>query len=285
MSSKHKIKAVIDDLHKVIKHLEAGGDPGILSDMLAKAVTMEVCDLNFIVAKTAFFQSVLDVIPLAVYYKGTDGRYVACNDHFVKLAGMPKDKVIGATAFDFLYKEDAEEYLVSDTALMKNKSKDVVQHKGRMRPDDDTFYMLHKKIILSPDGSVSGILGIISDVSEHKASEDMAWEGEAFYKSLFERSPIPSVIFDNLHMIEDMNYAAIDLLGAYADHIGRDAADIFCSYSDFEKVMETAGTKTVKVQVKTKGDESVDAVANLVISGVYETEKYIVSFVLLDSVR
>ncbi len=51
--------------------------------------------------------------------------------------------------------------------------------------------------------------------------------GEAFYKSLYERSPRPCVIFDSLNHIEDMNNSAFELLGGESNFIGSDISMIF----------------------------------------------------------
>jgi len=59
----------------------------------------------------------LDAIPMPVFCKTEDGRYVGGNDLFIQFIGRPREEVIGHTAFDIFDTEKAKVYEAADQAL------------------------------------------------------------------------------------------------------------------------------------------------------------------------
>jgi len=283
MSINFDKESAVSNLKEALRLLEEGGSRSEFGNLLLSTMGGGACDLHCITANEEFLQKILDMLPVPVYYKDIFGVYLGCNDALAKLYEKPKDKIIGKTVFDIFTPEEAEHFSNSDTILISEKRNELIEHKGKFSAMGNSFHVIHKKIILTPVGNVSGILGIIMDISEHKANEERAWQGEAFYKSLFENSPRARVVFDSFNLIEDMNIAATELFKEAQSFVGTDISVLFESYEDFEKVMNSNG-KPVRVNLVNVEDEAVEALASLTVVGSSEMPWYAISFIVMDTV-
>jgi len=280
MSKEYNKSSALKNLKNAIEILESGGDHIEVGSILVDTLGEGVCDLHCITTNSSFLQTVFDLLPIPIYYKDIYGVYIGCNNALAELYGRRKEDILGKTVFDIFTKEEAQIFSYSDMVLLKENSHEMVEHRGRFSAMGGSYHILHKKVILNYEGSIAGVLGIITDISDHKLSEERAWQNEAFYKSLFEQSPIPRVIFDSFNMVEDMNLSAAALFGRDSDLLGSDVAHIFANYEDFEVLIKSGG-KPVKVKlICSKSKEPVDAIASLTVSGVSDIEKFAVSFIV-----
>ncbi|ADD68978.1 putative PAS/PAC sensor protein [Denitrovibrio acetiphilus DSM 12809] len=282
MRGKFNKEDAIANLKSAISLLEKGGSRTEFSNILLHTMGEGVCDLHCITVNTVFLQTILDMLPVPVYYKDPMGVYVGCNEALAKLYHKNKKDIIGKTVFDIFTAEEAEMLTSSDTVLLNEKRNEMIEHRGKFSILGGNYHIVHKKVIMTPVGNISGILGIILDVTEQKETEECAWQGEAYYKSLFEHSPIPRIIFDSLNMIEDMNYAAVNFFRNGSEYIGRDITELFDSYSDFSKAMDSGG-KSVKVFLMGVENEAIEVLASLTVISVSELPKYAVSFIRMDT--
>jgi len=273
---------VVSELQKCLKIIESGEDTGKLSEILVRLLGVGICDLHCLAGSGRFFQSILDMVPVPIYYKDIYGVYIGCNESLAVLYKKTKKEIIGKTVSDIFTEEEARLFSYSDTVLLKEKSHEMVEHKGRFSPMGGKLFKIHKKLVENSSGLPAGILGVVQDISEHKQNEERAWQGEAFYKSLYEQSPMPSIIFDSMGMVENMNYAALKIFGSEAQLIASDILSVFCKCSDFEKVMNSAGVP-VRVLVQSEKGE-INAVASVTESSVSDTVKYKISFIDEESI-
>ena len=284
MRKEYDKKSTIDKLQAAINFIEEGGNDQSVSGLLLQVLGQGACNFHCIAAETTFFQNILDNLPVPVYYKDIYGVYVGCNDALAKLYNREKSDIIGETVFEIFTQEEAQMFSYSDMVLLNEDSHEMVEHKGRYSAMGGTYHIIHKKVLLDYDNSIIGVLGVINDITEQKQSEERAWQGEAFYKSLYEKSPRPCVIFDSLNIIEDMNASAFRLLGESVSYVGGDISVIFKKYADYEKMMSSGG-EPVKVCLLSERGDDIEAIASLTLSGLSAEERYAVSFIIMDSVK
>ena len=68
-----------------------------------------------------FLQSVLDTIPVRVFWKDKDSRYLGCNSLFLKDAGIKlQEDIIGKEDTELPWKERAEFYRSDDSEVMQS---------------------------------------------------------------------------------------------------------------------------------------------------------------------
>ncbi|PLX68658.1 MAG: hypothetical protein C0603_05755 [Denitrovibrio sp.] len=274
----------INKLQTAIDLIEKGGNNDSVSEILLQVIGQGACNFNCVASDTTFFQNILDILPVPVYYKDIYGIYVGCNNALAKLYGREKRDIIGKTVFDIFTQSEAQVFSYSDMVLINEDSHEMVEHKGRYSAMGGTYYIINKKVLLDSDNTIIGVLGVVNDMTEHKQNEERAWQGEAFYKSLYEKSPRPCVIFDSLNNIEDMNFSAFHLLGEQSDYVGGDISAIFKSNADYEKMMTSNGEPVQVCLVNAEGNE-IEAIASLTLSGLTAVERYSVSFIIMDSIK
>ena len=121
-------------------------------------------------------QELIEVLPIPVFFKGRDGKYLGVNHAWEDFFGISRSKIIGGQVRD-LYPEApavAERHRLMDEELWKrpgNQSYEIpiTTRDGRVR---HTIY--YKATFSRPDGEVAGLIGTIVDITERKQSEQRA---------------------------------------------------------------------------------------------------------------
>ena len=131
-----------------------------------------------------FLRQLLDAIPIPVFYKDIDGLYLGCNSAYATFIGLPKDQLLGKSAYDLAPKELADTYHEADSALYRQPGEQVyensVLHVDGTRHD----VIFNKATYVNADGEVSGIVGAIMDVTQSKNVEEALWRRNRALKSL-----------------------------------------------------------------------------------------------------
>lgn len=114
-------------------------------------------------------ETLLDSIPLPVFYKDARGRYLGCNRAFAELVGKPGDQITGRTVYEVAPPELAEIYHRADDELLRHPGRQTyeapVVSAGGTRRD----VVFNIATFMNPDGAVAGIVGTINDITERKA--------------------------------------------------------------------------------------------------------------------
>ncbi|NLD14629.1 MAG: diguanylate cyclase [Gammaproteobacteria bacterium] len=132
----------------------------------------------------AIRDSLLKAIPLPLYYKDLEGRYLGCNEAFATSTGHSTEEIIGKKVQDLYAPELAATYEASDRELLSRDEGiqelegQFVNAQGELR--DAVF---HKALIQDRHGRTMGLLGVVFDITERKRNEELAHQ-LAFYDSL-----------------------------------------------------------------------------------------------------
>ena len=121
-----------------------------------------------------FVEELVEAIPLPVYVKDENRRYRLLNRAFEQFFGIDRKNYLGLTAFDLLTQEGAKTHDERDRELLASISRQdyeaqIPNRNGTVR---DGIY--HKATLTRPDGSIAGLVGTISDITERKALEHAA---------------------------------------------------------------------------------------------------------------
>ena len=116
-------------------------------------------------------EELIEAIPLPVYLKDTQGRYLRLNRAFELFFDTQRERFIGKTLHDLLSPEDAAVHIEKDKELFLHggvQSYEAVVH-SRDGHRHDAIY--RKAVLTRRDGSIQGLLGIIIDITERKQAE------------------------------------------------------------------------------------------------------------------
>jgi len=116
-------------------------------------------------------EELIEAIPLPVYLKDSAGRYVRLNRAFEMFFHIKREVLIGRTLNDLLPPEDARLHVEMDAELFASKGMQSYEASVHSR-DGIVHDALYRKAALTRrDGSVSGLLGVIVDITERKRAE------------------------------------------------------------------------------------------------------------------
>ncbi len=118
-----------------------------------------------------FTRSLLETIPIPVFYKGRDGLYQGFNKAFLNFYGKSRDGLIGKSVFDITAPDMADAHHVHDMELIENPGTKIYPYKVKTSQGDLRDVIFHKASLTDEHGSVTGLIGAILDVTELKLME------------------------------------------------------------------------------------------------------------------
>ena len=122
--------------------------------------------------REAFQNLLMDTIPTPVFYKDRQGRYLGFNKAFETLYGMTKAQLVGKSVFDVAPPELAKIYHAKDVELFERPGTQVYEVPIQDVQGNRRDIVLHKASIVNAQGAVSGLIGIMLDVTQRKQAEE-----------------------------------------------------------------------------------------------------------------
>jgi PAS domain S-box-containing protein len=129
----------------------------------------------------AMLRNILDTIPVGVYWKGMDLRYMGCNRMFAQDAGVDSpDSLLGKDANATRWRDDVQDYEASDRAIIDNNQGVLNLEHEQTLPDGQTRWLNVSKIPLrDAQQQVIGVLGVYEDITARKKYEQDILEARA----------------------------------------------------------------------------------------------------------
>src|SRR5260370_9043209 len=130
----------------------------------------------------AFLRKVLDTTPSPIFVKDSDGRYTLANQALADAYKTTIDNLIGKTDRDFNFTEDdVTRFLQQDRQVMLTLRNHFIREEPVINPQTNevSWFQKTKVPLLSPDGKCRGILGVVSEITEHKRAEEALKQSEA----------------------------------------------------------------------------------------------------------
>ena len=140
---------------------------GMIEDITQRKRAEEALQEQF-----TFLQVLIDTIPAPVFYQNAKGLYVGCNQAFETSLGLSKTQIIGKTVYQIAPQDLAEQYHQADVALFEKRG--VQTYEGSVLYADGKKHdvIFYKATFAKADGTVSGLVGVILDISERKRTEE-----------------------------------------------------------------------------------------------------------------
>ncbi|MGE5450288.1 MAG: diguanylate cyclase [Acidobacteriota bacterium] len=116
-------------------------------------------------------QSVLDALPVPVFFKDRQGVYQGCNKAFTEVMGKRSDELLGMTVFDLSPHDLAQVYFDADEALMAAGGEQRYEAQIQLPSGERRDVMFYKAVLRDAQGQVTGLVGTLLDITERKALE------------------------------------------------------------------------------------------------------------------
>lgn len=118
-----------------------------------------------------FNESLLKAIPIPVFYKDVEGRFISCNPTFTQITGISKAELQGKRVDEILPPEMADEYTQRDLEVLRSRLPQYFEHTLFDRSGHRYQVLNFKDLFYDHQGEVAGIIGALVDITHIKESE------------------------------------------------------------------------------------------------------------------
>lgn len=174
---------------------------------------------DYLRASRDVLRSIVENIPLRVFWKDDALRFLGCNTLFAHDAGMQRpEDLLGKDDTQMVWRDHAELYRADDQKVIDTDTPILSYEEPQTTPDGATIWLRTSKVPLhDTDGTVNGILGIYEDITARKAAEIELQETlqklELFRRTVDQSSDMLFVIDAEAGRFIDVNETACARLG------------------------------------------------------------------------
>lgn len=119
------------------------------------------------------FRTLLNNAPLPIFYKNVNGKYLGCNEEFEVFLGLSEAEIIGKTVYDIAPAGLADLYKEKDLELFKTGGTQIYEWKAKKNDGSMRDIIYHKAALYDYLGNITGLIGVIVDVTELKKYEEI----------------------------------------------------------------------------------------------------------------
>lgn len=155
-----------------------------------------------------FRESLLEALPLPVFYKDRRGRYLGLNEAFLRFFGAEREQLVGKTAWDIAPPELAAKYQAADDELYAAPEQtQVYSAQVATKTNGLREVVFTKAVFRDHGGQIAGLVGTVLDVTEQEGAARALRESEARLAQILENSPLPIFVIDAEHRLVVWNPA------------------------------------------------------------------------------
>lgn len=154
-------------------------------------------------------RTLLDTLPLPVFFKDAEGRYLGCNRKFEELLEMPREAIIGKTTFDMAPADVASVYYAQDAELFARAGTQTYEWVVKRSGGELRDVIFHKASFMAGDGRIGGLVGAVLDITERLRTEEKL----RLAANVFTHAREGIVITDRDANIVEVNQAFTDITG------------------------------------------------------------------------
>ncbi len=185
----------------------------------------------------AILRSVIDTVPVRIFWKDKDSVYLGCNTLFAMDAGMesPSD-IIGKKDFELAWKNEAQHYVEDDRHVITSGEDKIAYEEQQTQTDGSIRWVNTSKVPLKDsNGDTIGVLGTYFDITSQKTAmiEMQKAKDELGYQAEHDNlTDLPNRIL----FIDRLNQAI-----KKSDRTDSKAAVIFIDLDRFKEINDSLG--------------------------------------------
>jgi diguanylate cyclase (GGDEF)-like protein/PAS domain S-box-containing protein len=167
------------------------------------------------------FRSLIDGVELVAIVLDPQGRLTYCNSYLLRLTGWDLEEVLGGQWFErFVPAGEREQVEGAFRARIRDGTlSPVSMNHIASRHDERRLLRWNNTVLRAPDGEILGVASLGEDITERLQAEEALSVQSAFFRQLFEKSPVGIVILDNSDLVVDANPGFERLFGYRLDEV------------------------------------------------------------------
>jgi len=123
--------------------------------------------------ESSLIKSIINTVPVRIFWKDSSLRFMGCNKLFVDDAGLKEERdLIGKSDLDMVWKNEAEEYRANDRTIMDSGKPMLNYEEGQTQDNGNRIWVSSSKAPLKDGkGRIIGVIGAYMDITSIKESE------------------------------------------------------------------------------------------------------------------
>ncbi len=172
-----------------VSPIHDGGGKVVAASTIARDVTERNQSEIALRESQQMLKTVLDTIPVRVYWKDRDGIFLGCNTEFAKDAGFDSpDEIIGKDDSRLAWHDLAGPYRADDNQVMESGVPRLALEKPQPYDKGIRWLRSNKVPLRNAEGEVVGVLGTYEDVTEAKRAASLLAHEQYLLNSLLENT-------------------------------------------------------------------------------------------------
>jgi diguanylate cyclase (GGDEF)-like protein/PAS domain S-box-containing protein len=186
--------------------------------------------------RNALLEGIISTIPVRVFWKDMQLRYLGCNALFAKDAHLTDPgQILGKRDTDLLWREHARSYGDDDRYVLETGQELF----NRVERQGELWRMTNKAPLRDAEGRIVGIVGSYSDFTLQKRAEVYLKENEQRFRELLDQIPNIAVLgYDKNRRVTYWNQQSERLYGyAKKEALGKNIEELVIPHEERERFL------------------------------------------------
>lgn len=176
------------------------------------------------------YRQIVETANEGIWMIDREGKTLFVNESLAEMLGTSPEEMIGGTAFEFVYQEDLAEANKRLSARRKGGVKQQTEFRIRRRDGTPMYALSNTSPLKNQAGEVTGILAMVSDITERKLAEDELRRQKEVLQKIFDHIPVMVSFFDETGRLKLTNREWERTLGWTQEEIEKQNVNILAEF-------------------------------------------------------